>query len=128
MFKKLVLLVSLTVSSMGAYASETGECLQKGNIYGYSVTYWPDSDTVTLSLGKYGRAHYFVHYNLIKVTHDAGGHKEFYEVDRELGSPFPPFRAWPTSFEMDFFTRIANQPQVKLYLIDGLPIYMECNF
>lgn len=126
MFKKLVLLVSLTMGSIGAYASETGECLQEGNIYGYSVTYWPDFETVTLSLGKYGRAHYFANYKLAKVAHDAGGHKEFYEV--ELDSPFPPFRSWPTTFEIDFFTRIANQPQVKLYLIEGLPIYMECNF
>lgn len=76
--------------------------------------------------GEIRRAHYFAHYKLAKVTYDAGGLKEFYEI--ELGSQFPPFRSWPTSFEIDFFTRIANQPQVKLYLTEGLPIYMECNF
>lgn len=124
MFKKLVLLVGLAMGSIGIHAA--GECLQKGDIYGYSVTYWPETETVALSLGKYGRAHYFAYYKLVKATHDAGGHKEFYEV--ELNSPFPSSRSWPTSFTMDFFTRIANHPHVTLYLTEGLPIYMKCNF
>src|SRR5690606_10211689 len=99
MFKKLVLLVSLAMGSIGAYASESPECLEKENLYGHSVTYWPESEKVTLSWGKYGRAHYLAHYKLVKVTFDAGGHTEFYEV--ESNSPFPPSRKWPTSFEID---------------------------
>lgn len=113
MFKKLVVTVVLNMISISVYASDVGECIQRSNIYGYSVTYGPEK--VTLSLGKYGRARYSANYKLVKLVHGLGGYKEYYEHD--LHSPIPPLRAWPTNFEMHFFNRIANHPSVSLIFV-----------
>lgn len=126
MFKKLVLLVCITIAVPTVMAAETGECIEKSDLYGFTVTYWPDSKLVTLSLGKYGRANFFAHYELVKVSYDAGGHHEFYKVKED--SPFPPFRWWPGEFQMDFFTRIADSTDVKMYSNIQGTIPMECNF
>lgn len=127
MFKSTILLLVIVFGATAANATEhREECIEKENFYGYSITYWEKSKNVTLALGKYGRANYFAHYKLVDIEQDVGGRKEFYELT--IDSPFPSFRSWPVSFEVDFFTRVASNPNVSLYIPNTSPVYMDCNF